>query len=211
MLIDAIDRLLPQTQCERCSYPGCRPYAEAILNEGAPINRCAPGGVKTMQAIAKFLNRPEEALTSEQTDVCDLPKKLAVIDEAKCIGCTLCIQACPVDSIIGAPKQMHIVLIDECTGCELCIAPCPMDCITLIPTDPPLPTWTVGENESLQQKADHARERFIARNNRLKHKAEPKKPDTTTIPVVLSDLEASIARAKEKRKQLGWGIKPNDA
>ena len=126
---DANDSLLPQTQCGKCSYSGCRPYAAAIARGEANINQCPPGGELTMQAIARLLGR----------DVRDrvigpaLPSLLALIDEELCIGCVKCIRACPVDAIIGAPKKMHTVIKQDCTGCGLCISPCPVDCITLVP------------------------------------------------------------------------------
>ena len=204
-IIDEIDRLLPQTQCERCAYPGCRPYAEAIIVAGAPINRCAPGGHKTMQAIATLLKRPEEPLEPEHAALSHFPKKLAKIDESKCIGCTLCIQACPVDAIVGAAKQMHTILEDACTGCELCIEPCPMDCIQLEPTNPPLPTWIVGESEDILEQAALSRERFRAHNTRIQKKNKPTIPaPPPPVPTITSDLQAAIARAKAKRQQLGW-------
>ncbi len=125
-LVDNIDALLPQTQCGQCGYPGCRPYAEAIANGEAQINLCPPGGETTMIALAELLGREPAPLEAEEK-----PPMVAVIDEQVCIGCTLCIQACPVDAILGAAKQMHTVIEEECTGCELCIDPCPVDCITM--------------------------------------------------------------------------------
>ncbi len=131
-LVDNIDSLLPQTQCGQCGYPGCRPYAEAIAAGEAEINLCPPGGETTMVALAELLGREPAPLEAEVK-----PPMVAVIDEQVCIGCTLCIQACPVDAILGAAKQMHTVIESECTGCELCVDPCPVDCITMeeIPVD----------------------------------------------------------------------------
>lgn len=124
VLIDTVDALLPQTQCAQCGYPGCRPYAEAVV-AGAPLDLCPPGGFATQQRLAEVLDRdPGMQLPSPQP-------LIAVIDEAECIGCALCIPPCPVDAIIGAPKFMHTILTDHCTGCELCIEPCPVDCIRL--------------------------------------------------------------------------------
>lgn len=137
-VVDQIDALLPQTQCGQCSYPGCRPYAQAIAAEEADINRCPPGGEATIIALADLLGRDPKPLDSEQEEK---PKALAVIDENRCIGCTLCIQACPVDAILGAAKQLHTVIAAECTGCELCVAPCPVDCIEMVPLAPELGTW----------------------------------------------------------------------
>lgn len=129
-MLTAVDGLLPQTQCAQCGFAGCRPYAEAILNEGAEINQCPPGGQETINALADLLSRDAPELNPENG--VNKGPILAVIREAECIGCTLCIQACPVDCIIGAAKQMHTIIADECTGCELCLPPCPVDCIDLI-------------------------------------------------------------------------------
>lgn len=130
-LADAIDAELPQTQCRLCGYPGCRPYAEAVARGEAPINRCPPGGEEGLQALARVTGLPAPALDPACGAV--KPRTVARIDEAWCIGCTLCIQACPVDAIVGASKRMHTVLEEDCTGCELCLPPCPMDCIALMP------------------------------------------------------------------------------
>ena len=127
---ERIDALLPQTQCGQCGYPGCRPYAEAIAAGEAGINQCPPGGERTIEALAQLLEREPRPLDPERGE--EQPDRVAIIDEDTCIGCTLCIQACPVDAILGAPKLMHTVIAAECTGCELCIAPCPVDCIDLI-------------------------------------------------------------------------------
>jgi len=129
-LVDAIDALLPQTQCAQCHYPGCRPYAEAIA-KGEAINRCPPGGTATIQALAELLGR--EVLPLDTTTGITKPPQIAVIREQECIGCTLCLPACPVDAIVGAQGFMHTVITQYCTGCELCIAPCPVDCIAMIP------------------------------------------------------------------------------
>jgi Na+-translocating ferredoxin:NAD+ oxidoreductase subunit B len=129
-LIDDIDRLLPQTQCGQCSYAGCRPYAEAIAKGEANINQCPPGGDAGIAKLAQLLQLPIIALDTSHG--IHKPPQVAWIRESECIGCTKCIQACPVDAIIGAPKLMHTVLADLCTGCELCIPPCPVDCIDLV-------------------------------------------------------------------------------
>ncbi|MBS0002467.1 MAG: electron transport complex subunit RsxB [Thioalkalivibrio sp.] len=135
-IADQVNNLLPQTQCGQCSYAGCRPYAEAIAAGEADINRCPPGGEATVLALADLLGRDPKPLEVEEKD-----KAVAVIDEQTCIGCTLCIQACPVDAIVGAAKQMHTVIESECTGCELCLEPCPVDCIEMAPLERSLQDW----------------------------------------------------------------------
>jgi electron transport complex protein RnfB len=138
-VVDRIDALLPQTQCGQCSFPGCRPYAEAIASGEADINQCPPGGESTIQALADLLGRDPKPLNPENG--IEKPKTVAIIDEQTCIGCTLCIQACPVDAILGAAKQMHTVIESECTGCELCVPPCPVDCIDMVPVKDTIGTW----------------------------------------------------------------------
>lgn len=130
-LVERIDAALPQTQCGRCGYAGCRPYAEAIARGEAAINRCPPGGAEGVRTLARITGQPELPLDATCGD--ELPARVAVIDEDACIGCTKCIQACPVDAIVGASKLMHTVVADLCTGCELCVAPCPVDCIAMLP------------------------------------------------------------------------------
>jgi electron transport complex protein RnfB len=130
LLAEQIDRLLPQTQCTRCGYPACLPYARAIAEGEADINRCPPGGDAGIRQLARLLGRDPKPLDPECG--AEMPPRVALIREAECIGCTKCIQACPVDAIIGASKYMHVVLSDICTGCELCLPPCPVDCIDLV-------------------------------------------------------------------------------
>jgi electron transport complex protein RnfB len=124
-----IDALLPQTQCTRCGYGGCRPYAEAIASGAAPINQCPPGGAATIRALAELLGRA--ALPLNPANGREAAPTVAWIDEARCIGCAKCLAPCPVDAIVGAPKYLHTVIAERCTGCELCIPPCPVDCIEL--------------------------------------------------------------------------------
>jgi electron transport complex protein RnfB len=138
-LVEKIDGILPQTQCGQCGYPGCRPYAQAIANGDADINCCPPGGEDGIRKLADLLGREFKPLSGEHG--VEKPKSVAVIDENVCIGCTLCLQACPVDAIVGAAKQMHTVIAPQCTGCELCVAPCPVDCIAMVPIAESMDSW----------------------------------------------------------------------
>ena len=147
-IVDQIDALLPQTQCGQCTFPGCRPYAEAIAAGEADINQCPPGGETTIQALADLLGVDPKPLNAEHGEHTE--KKVAVIDEQTCIGCTLCIQACPVDAILGAAKQMHTIIAAECTGCELCLPPCPVDCIAMVPVKKDIRQWKWPYPESDQ-------------------------------------------------------------
>ena len=138
-LVDKIDAILPQTQCGQCGYPGCKPYAQAIASGEADINQCPPGGEPGVRALADLLGVEPKPLNAEHG--APKPKSIAVIDENICIGCTLCIQACPVDAILGSAKHMHTVIASECTGCELCVAPCPVDCISMQPIGEHVDNW----------------------------------------------------------------------
>ena len=138
-LVQKIDAILPQTQCGQCTYPGCKPYATAIAAGEADINQCPPGGEEGIRKLAELLGVEPKPLNAEHGVT--KPKSLALIDENICIGCTLCIQACPVDAILGAAKHMHTVIAAECTGCELCLAPCPVDCISMVPIQEDISTW----------------------------------------------------------------------
>lgn len=155
-LVDRIDALLPQTQCTRCGYPACRPYAEAIAAGEAAINRCPPGGDAGIRALAALLARPHLPLDPECGE--EAPLRLAFIREAECIGCVKCIQACPVDAIVGASKRMHTVIADRCTGCELCLPPCPVDCIEMVPAP---------AHRDAVREADTSRARYEFRTFRL--------------------------------------------
>ena len=159
-LADTIDAALPQTQCTRCGYPDCRAYAEAIA-AGAPINRCPPGGAEGIARLARLTGRPALALDPDNGR--EGPRQLAVIDEDWCIGCTLCIKACPVDCIVGASKLMHTVIEPQCTGCELCVPVCPVDCIVMIPVTGARTGWDAWS----AALADEARERHVFRRDRL--------------------------------------------
>jgi electron transport complex protein RnfB len=136
-IADQVDNVLPQTQCGQCGFPGCRPYAEAIASGEADINKCAPGGEATVIALADLLGRDPVPLEAGADKV----PSVAIVDEKECIGCTLCLQACPVDAILGAAKSMHQVIRSECTGCELCMQPCPVECIHMVPLTPDIRTW----------------------------------------------------------------------
>lgn len=149
-IVDQIDNLLPQTQCGQCSYPGCKPYAEAIAN-GESINKCPPGGESTIIALADLLGVEPEPLDAEHGAEKDVPM-VALIREDECIGCTKCIQACPIDAIMGAAKQMHTVIADECTGCDLCVEPCPVDCIDMIPIETTIQTWHWNKPDQIKQE-----------------------------------------------------------
>lgn len=154
-LINKINNVLPQTQCTKCGYDGCKPYATAIANNQAPINRCPPGGDDGIAKLAKLLNQQIIPLDTE----CGVhkPLEVAIIHEEHCIGCTICIQACPVDAILGANKLMHTILYDQCTGCELCVDPCPVDCIEMVPANR---EWTESD-------AITAKQNYEDRNHRL--------------------------------------------
>lgn len=158
-LAERIDALLPQTQCTRCGYDGCRPYADAIASGEAPINQCPPGGSATISALANLLGR--DPLPLNPANGVEAPARIAIIDESRCIGCAKCLPPCPVDAIVGAPRQMHTVIAGLCTGCELCIAPCPVDCIAMV--DPPA-------SLTLPSSAEN-RVRYAARNARIERRA----------------------------------------
>lgn len=165
-LADRLEDLLPQTQCTKCGYPDCRAYAEAMAAGEAAINQCPPGGAEGIRRLARLLDVP--VLPLDPGHGVERPRPVAVIDEAICIGCTLCIQACPVDAIVGAAKQMHTVVPSLCTGCDLCVAPCPVDCIAMVEVTPGRTGWDAWS----QQQADAARARHDARRVRLQRERE---------------------------------------
>ena len=200
-----IDALLPQTQCTRCGYPTCRSYADAIARGDADIDQCPPGGADGVAALALLLGREPKPLNPANGS--EQPPLVAVIDEEICIGCTKCIQACPVDAIVGAAKRMHTIIAAECTGCELCLAPCPVDCIDLVATaNMPL------ARDAVLQRAAHARLRFDARNTRLARasaerdarRTRPPAGDraATPAPITRSAVLEAIARGKARRHGL---------
>ncbi|MGO9931475.1 MAG: RnfABCDGE type electron transport complex subunit B [Steroidobacteraceae bacterium] len=175
-IVARIDALLPQTQCMRCGYAGCAPYAAAIASGEAQINQCPPGGRATIHALARLLNRPEQPLNPAYG--VEAPSLVAWIDEARCIGCARCLPPCPVDAIVGAQKHMHTVLEDRCTGCELCLPPCPVDCIEMRPAA-----------QIPAQQAALNRERFAAHNSRLSNRAAERQ----------RELDAKKAAAARRR------------
>ncbi len=160
-LVERVHAALPQTQCTRCGYPDCRAYAEAIAHEGVPVNQCPPGGAEGVVRLAAITGQP--ALPLNPAHGLEGERHVAVIDEAWCIGCTLCIKACPVDAIVGANKLMHTVIEADCTGCELCIAPCPVDCISLESVTPGRTGWAAWSEGDARQ----ARQRYEQRQARL--------------------------------------------
>lgn len=196
-LADRIDALLPQTQCEQCGYHGCRPYAEAIARGEAPINQCPPGGAAGIEKLAALLQQPVLPLNPEHG--IEKPRTLARIVEADCIGCTKCIQACPVDAIVGAAKLMHTVIADDCTGCELCVPACPVDCIVLLPMPP---------EQMDAAHADTARTHFQRRDARLQRERTEREAelaarkaavDISASPV--NPVLAALARAKARQQE----------
>jgi len=194
-LADRLDAVLPQTQCRRCGYDGCRPYADAVA-AGDAINRCPPGGDTLIAALAALTDRPLVPL--DRTHGEHAPLAVARIDEAWCIGCTLCLDACPVDAIVGAAKRMHVVLPSLCTGCALCVPPCPVDCIDMIPAGR---AWS-------QEDARAARARYDARGHRLARAAHDARARTASVPLPVDDggraqkqqaVAAALARARARR------------
>ena len=165
-LVEQLNNALPQTQCTRCGYPDCQRYAEAIAQGEADINQCPPGGLEGVERLAALTGKPVTPLNPDNG--LEGPRTIAIIDEAWCIGCTLCIAACPTDAIVGANKRMHTVVEAYCTGCELCIPACPVDCISLEPIDINLSGWASWP----QELADLARQRYDARTARLQREAK---------------------------------------
>jgi electron transport complex protein RnfB len=201
-LAERVDALLPQTQCTKCGYPACRPYAEAIARGEAEINQCPPGGDAVIRGLAALLGR--EARPLNPRNGMEQPRRVALIDEARCIGCTLCIQACPVDAIVGAAKLMHTVVTELCSGCDLCVAPCPVDCIAMVPATGEDAVWDAA-------RAHAARERFERRRSRQERERRERAarlaaralrakedPDAEKKRVM---IQAAIERARARRRQ----------
>jgi electron transport complex protein RnfB len=221
-LIDAIDALLPQTQCTKCGYQGCRPYAEALALGEADIDQCPPGGAAGIRKLARLLGRAEKPLNP--SNGIEQPRAAALIDESRCIGCLLCVKACPVDAIVGAAKRMHTVLTQSCTGCELCLPPCPVDCIDMLELEPLAQRGNrhaaVLATQSIEDMAALARERFgfhefrvvreqEERSQRLAKKARDKLAHLERLPGShhldrkKAAVQAAIARARTRRAGSG--------
>ena len=212
-LEDRLDDALPQTQCTRCGYPDCRSYARAIAAGEAGINRCPPGGAEGIARLARISGRPLLAL--DPAHGAEGPLRLALIDEGACIGCTLCIQACPVDCIVGAARQMHTVIEASCTGCELCVPACPVDCIRMIGIGHTLTgwdAWSAAEADAARQRHDFRRLRLeraqrenderLAAKSRSATAATSNRPpatDASAPPSKRALLDAALARAKAAR------------
>ncbi|MBI1889177.1 MAG: electron transport complex subunit RsxB [Burkholderiales bacterium] len=195
-LADRIDAVLPQTQCTKCGYAGCHPYAEAIAKGEANYNQCPPGGAEGITRLARLLGKPVIPLNPHNG--VERPRPVAVIDEALCIGCTLCIQACPVDAIVGAAKQMHTVLPALCTGCDLCVAPCPVDCIAMVNANGDKTGWDAWS----PKQADAARARFEFRTMRLKReKDENDARLAAKAAAKLKALESEVALSPELKAE----------
>ncbi|CAN5150109.1 electron transport complex subunit RsxB [soil metagenome] len=193
-LADQLEDLLPQTQCTKCGYPACRPYAEAMANGNAMHNQCPPGGQEGVARLANLLGK--KVIPINPANGMERPRPVAFIDESLCIGCTLCIQACPVDAILGAAKQMHTILPDLCTGCDLCVAPCPVDCIAMIPITGEKTGWAAWS----QPEADSARERHDFRSFRLRR--EQKENDTrlaAKAQAKMREVEAELDLTPEQK------------
>jgi Na+-translocating ferredoxin:NAD+ oxidoreductase subunit B len=196
VLADQLEDLLPQTQCTKCGYPDCRAYAVAIADGEALYNQCPPGGAEGVARLARLLGKPVIPLNPSHG--VERPRPVAVIDENLCIGCTLCIQACPVDAIVGAAKQMHAVLPELCTGCDLCVTPCPVDCIAMVDVTPGRTGWDAWS----QQQADAARARHASRHVRLRREREENDARLAAKAAAkLKEVEAQAAATPDEQRE----------
>jgi len=199
-LADRIDAVLPQTQCTKCGYPACRPYAEAIARGEADIDRCAPGGAAGVAKLAVLSGRPVKPLNPAYG--LEQPRAAALIEEARCIGCTLCIQACPVDAIAGASQLMHTVLLEHCTGCELCLPPCPVDCIEMVSIEELVRRGAALSEPDPERGAVGARSRYTFRELRLRRERStrpPRKRAKSAEAVRHDPVTPASANAEHKR------------
>ncbi len=191
--VAAVLELLPQTQCRRCGYDDCRGYAQAIVDDGVDVNRCPPGGAEGIDRLAHLTGKP--ALPLDAGCGREAPRTLAVIDEAWCIGCALCLKACPVDAIVGAAKRMHVVIDELCTGCELCVPVCPVDCIAMIGASGERTGWDAWD----PARAEQARERYARHAASLATSGDAA-PDAEAAPTPRQEtIAAALARAREAR------------
>ncbi len=200
--IEAIDRLLPQTQCSQCGYPRCLEYAQALVQGEAELNQCPPGGEVTIRNLAKVLDQAPRALNPDHGK--HRPRTLAVIVEAECIGCTKCIQACPVDAIVGAARLMHTIINNLCTGCELCLPPCPMDCITLLPYENKAGWHYSIWHEYADEEVSRARAQTTLRLARLQQKQAAGRKNKKNLRLTSknsNDIRAEITAAVQRTKQ----------
>lgn len=200
--IEAIDKILPQTQCQKCTYDDCYSYAKAITN-GEKHNKCITGGQKTLRELSKLLDKPEIPLDSTLGQ--EKPRAIAKIDESMCIGCEKCLLACPVDAIVGAKKQMHTVIESECTGCELCIEPCPMDCISLVELAVDRQPDNL-ESDDYEAQKNHYRDRYEFHKTRVEQ-TKAKQRNTYKNIATAQELDkkayiaASLAKYKNRKKK----------
>ena len=206
-LADQIEDLLPQTQCTKCGYPACRPYAEAIARGEADINRCPPGGIEGVERLARVTGRP--VIPINPANGVERPRPVAFIDESLCIGCTLCIQACPVDAIMGAAKQMHTIVPELCTGCDLCVKPCPVDCIVMYPVTEATgwDAWSQADADAARDRHDFRAARLLRERNdndaRLAAKAQAK---MAAVENLAPENDAELAEKERKRAIIAAAI-----
>ena len=206
-LVDAVDALLPQTQCRRCGYDACRPYAEALVAGETDLNRCPPGGERTIAGLSRLLGKPEKMLDEQCGRY--VPRTVAVIDEHWCIGCTLCIRACPVDAIIGARRLMHTVVADDCSGCELCLAPCPVDCIRMAPAADDeaggqseqdwFAPWSVEQANRARAHHEAREQRLAARSTRLANRRRASREPPAEAAARQAEVLAAVQRVRARR------------